>query len=182
MAHSPAWQVDPWPEADGFAKIRQQSDSVLGLLSDEGIFPLRSGEVSLWSVGEHAGHIAMVNLRMAKAIESTLEQPALHREETLPARTTSLLEAGVAPRGVAEAPPTARPEGRGREEFLSILEEAVSSWADLGWRRDEIADCAGRFEHSRLGFMTPREWVRMCSLHAAHHLQIVRDILGERPD
>jgi DinB superfamily len=181
MPESPAWQLDPWSEADGFAKIGQQSDRVRGLLLDDSVFPLRSSRISLWSAGEHAGHIAMVNLRMAKAIMTTLESPELHRHETTGPGTTALLEAGEAPRGVAEAPAMVRPEDRTREEFLSILGEAVGCWTRLEGRASEIAACRGRFEHSRLGFMTPHEWVRMCSLHAAHHLRIINDISGSWP-
>lgn len=182
MFDSPAWRVDPWAGADSFRKIRQQSDTVRELLSDESVFAQRSSGISLWSAGEHAGHIAMVNLRMAKAIASTLGRPAVHRDEILPATTTALLEAGEAPRGVAQAPAMVRPEGRTREEFLSILEEAVACWAGLAIRADEIVSCPGRFEHSRLGFMNPAEWVRMSTLHSAHHLRIVNDILDQRAE
>jgi len=177
MSESPPWTTDDWSGPGDFRKLWQQFEAIRNILADEAAFGIRDEAVSGWSGGEHAGHLALVTMRMARAVEAGLACPETSETPpALPDTTRDILERGEAPRGVAQAPDPVRPEGRERGELLETLDQAEALWRRLAQRQADIDGCPSRIEHPRLGFMTPREWLRLCAIHSAHHLEIVRDI------
>jgi hypothetical protein len=172
------WQVGEWELPSDLAKIEQQWASIRGILEDPAFFEHSSHEVSAWSCGQHGGHVVMVLQTIADRIEGNLAEPDRNRDETPPDVAHRVLSAGSLHRGGATAPDDTRPESRSREDFLAMLPAAVEAWKGIGSRADEIDQCPARSPHFRLGYLSSGEWVRMCAVHTAHHLKIVRDIVG----
>jgi len=172
------WQVDEWTVDAGFAKIEQQWGLVSALLGTPELYGERDPAVSGWSCGEHAGHIAMVSLWIATEIGANLTQPDRDADGAWADPTAGILEAGVFPRGVAQAPERVDTKGRPRDEFLPVLPLAIEAWASLRGKAAELTACEARFPHFILGYLTSAEWVRFCAIHTAHHMRVVRDIRG----
>jgi hypothetical protein len=179
MTTTPAWWIDPRDLHVDLAKIEQQWSVVREILDDPEPYALRDAQVSGWSCGEQAGHIVLVALAMARTIEANLAEPDRHVDGAWTEFTGRILEAGRFPRGRAESPPQLAPAGHSREDFVALLEATAAAWARIRARADEVAACPARARHFTLGYLTSAEWVRMCAVHTAHHLAIVRDIRGE---
>ena len=176
MNETPVWEVDDWDLARDLSKIDQQWAFVREVLEDQDLFDLRDPEVSGWSCGEHAGHIAMVTAWIAAGIEENLRDHQRDSEETWGEHTEWILNEGDFPRGAATSPPQVDPAGRPREDFLPVLPAAEEAWISIRRKVDSLPACPARFPHFALGYMTSTEWVRFCALHTAHHLAVVRDI------
>ena len=176
MSETPVWQVEAWSLAKDLAKIKQQWGYIRGILEDPALYALRDSNVSGWSCGEHAGHLAMVSCRVAARIERNLEEPQRNVDGEWAEFTAAILEQGDFPRGAAKSPPEVDPSDRPREDFLPVLSEAERAWAEIGSKADRLPACPARFPHFVLGYLTSAEWVRFCALHTAHHLAVVRDI------
>jgi hypothetical protein len=84
------------------------------------------------------------------------------------------------PRGIAQAPP-----GLGvhyppkLEEIRAELEKTRAIWDAVIERRDEIPSSTATFPHPVFGPMGAAEWLRFTTVHTAHHLKIVDDILAD---
>ncbi len=126
-------------------------------------------------MGEHAGHIAITKLGIAKGIEGNLASPERDRDLQRGEPAEALLRNGTFPRGVA-APERIDPKGRSREELAALGIRSVDTWSALAARSAAIATCPARFPHFMLGWLTSAEWVRFCAIHTAHHLALVREI------
>jgi hypothetical protein len=176
MSTTPVWQVGAWDLHQDLTKIDQQWDSVREMLEDPELYTLRDTEISGWSCGEHAGHIAMVTFWIAQGIEQNLATPSRDAEGVWSEPTESILVGGGFPRGVAKSPPEVDTLGRPREEFLPVLPAAIDAWRAVAAKSDQLPPCPARFPHFALGFLTSTEWVRFCALHTAHHLAVVRDL------
>ena len=176
MNETPVWQVDVWDLARDLSKIDQQWAYVQELLDDQDLFDLRDPEVSGWSCGEHAGHVAMVSNWIATEIEENLRDSQRDSEQEWGEHTEWILNGGDFPRGSAKSPPQFDPAGRPRAYFLTVFPAAVQSWISIGKKADILPACPARFPHFALGYMTSSEWVRFCALHTAHHLAVVRDV------
>jgi hypothetical protein len=175
---TPAWEVGAWDLGADLDKIAQQWDFVRAVLEDPELFDLRDAEISGWSCGEHAGHIAMVTHWIAAGIEENLRNPTRDQTGEWGEPTAWILEEGGFPRGVAESPPEVNTLGRPREDFTPILPTAVEAWRSIADKSASLPSCPARFPHFALGYMTSTEWVRFCALHTAHHLAVVRDLRG----
>ena len=176
MLDSPVWEMEPWSLEADLAKIGQQWGYLRGILEDAAHYELRDPDISGWSCGEHAGHIAMVTLRIAAGIEQNLLEPQRDADGKWAEPTAAVLEAGDFPRGAAKSPAHVDPAGRPRSDFLPLLPEAERAWAAVSQKSLELPECPARFPHFILGYLTSPEWVRFCALHTAHHLAVVRDI------
>lgn len=172
------WEVGAWDLDADLAKIDQQWDSLREILEDPELYELRDAEISGWSCGEHAGHIAMVTHWIAGGIEENLVDPRRDADGQWSEPTESILIAGDFPRGAAESPPEVNPLGRPREDFLHVLPASVAAWKAVAAKAEHLPSCAARFPHFALGYLTSTEWVRFCALHTAHHLAVVRDLRG----
>jgi hypothetical protein len=176
---TPGWLAGPWDLQSDLDTIERQWRPLRTILDSESLFDRRDPEVSGWSCGQHAGHCLLVARSIAEAIEGNLAQPDRNRDETTPEVATRVFETGGFPRGVAKSPAELEPEQRPRGAFLSLLPDAVAAWSRIGLGIEELADCPARDRHFALGYLTSSEWVRMCTVHTAHHLKVVRDIAGE---
>jgi hypothetical protein len=171
--------MDAWELTADLRKIEQQWRYLARVLEDGDLFERTDTEVSDWSCGQHVGHAVLIAKTMAGRIDANLADPTRHSEEKTPGDALRVLTRGGFTRGAARAPSAARPEGRGQDELQSLLHVAVEAWARIAARVDELPACRARAEHFALGYLTSTEWVRMCAVHTAHHLRIVRDIAGE---
>lgn len=179
MTESPPWRADAWDLELDLTKIDQQWPLIRMLLQDDELATARAPDVSQWSPGEHASHVLLVAGIIADAIEGNLSEPGRHRDEQPHELAHRVLDAGVFRRGVASSPSAALPHGRSREDFLCMLPDVVRAWDRIRDRAPELSQCAARAEHFTLGYLSSSEWVRMCAIHTAHHLALVRDIVGD---
>lgn len=179
MSQLPPWRVAEWELDKDFEKIAQQWGPLRRILEDATLFDRTDPEVSAWSCGQHAGHSLLVTRLMSDRIEDNLAEPRQNEDEETWDIAVRVMTAGGFPRGAAESPPDVLPDGRGREEFLSLLDDAIASWERLSARGSELPGCPARALHPRLKWLTSVEWVRMCAVHTAHHLALVRDIAGD---
>jgi hypothetical protein len=85
-----------------------------------------------------------------------------------------VLRSGTIPRGAAQAPDVAIPT---RDVGSRILEETLSK-SEARMERLPPVDDRCWYRHFALGVLTKRDAVRFMSVHNAHHLEIVADILG----
>ena len=173
---TPVWQVGKWDLEADLAKIDQQWDAVREVLEDPGLYAVRNDEISGWSCGEHAGHIAMVTHWIAGGIEESLADPTRDTDGRWSEPTEAILIEGGFPRGVAESPPEVNTLSRPREDFLPMLPAAIEAWRAVAEKSELLPSCPARFPHFALGYLTSTEWVRFCALHTAHHLAVVRDL------
>jgi hypothetical protein len=176
MSETPVWQVGSWDLEADLDKVVQQWDYVREVLEDPQLYELRNSDVSGWSCGEHAGHIAMVTHWVAAGIEQNLLEPQRDVDGEWTEPTAAILEQGDFPRGAAQSPPEVDPAGRPREDFVPVLPVAEAAWLEVGAKLGQLPSCPARFHHFALGYLTSTEWVRFCALHTAHHLAVVRDI------
>ena len=176
MGETPVWEMEGWSLERDLGKIGQQWDYLRELLENPALYDLRDSEVSGWSCGEHAGHIAMVTYWIAAGIEQNLVEPQRDADGEWAETTAAILEQGDFPRGAAKSPPEVDPAGRPREDFLPVLPEAEKAWGGVGAKSAELPQCPARFLHFVLGYLTSAEWIRFCALHTAHHLAVVRDV------
>jgi hypothetical protein len=170
------WQVGEWELGQDLAKIEEQWVSIEEILRDAARFDRRVPDVSAWSAGQHAGHAILVAETIADRIEGNLAEPDRNREQVAPELALRVLAGGRFTRGSATAPAEVNPEAKGREEFLALLPTAIASWRAIQAGAEQLPACEARFPHFRLGYFSSVEWVRMCVVHTAHHLAIVRDI------
>jgi len=176
VSETPPWRVDAWDLSGDLAKIEQQWTPVHEILADTALYELRAPSVSEWSCGEHAGHILLAARSMASSIEGNLAEPERDRDGAQADFTKQLFEAGTFPRGRAQAPERLIPLGHDRAEFEAMLPTVADAWQAIASRAAELATCSARTPHFVFGYLTCPEWVRMCAVHTAHHLAIVRDM------
>jgi hypothetical protein len=173
---TPPWKVDPWDLRADLDKIRQQWPAAHEILSDAALSALRAPAVSEWTCGEQAGHILLAGQATAQRIEGNLADPQRDRDGASADFTRRVLEAGGFPRGRAKAPAGVDPVTRQLEDLVALLPSVVASWEAIAAREEELASCPARARHFAFGYLTSAEWVRMCAVHTAHHLAIVRDM------
>jgi hypothetical protein len=178
VSDSPPWDVGPWELRADLEKVQQQWTPVHEILGDAKLHELRAADVSAWSCGEQAGHILLVAQAMARAIEGNLDDPDRDRDGEWTEYTRPVFESGGFPRGRATAPLALDPGGRTRDDFIEMLPRVVSAWDAITARVEEVRACPARARHFVFGYLTSAEWVRICAIHTAHHLAIVRDVRG----
>jgi hypothetical protein len=151
-----------------YAEIYAQIEELRGLIPHR---DTASAGISGWSVGMHVHHCGLAMSGITRSLIAC-DEPAPTRRLDLQA--SLILKSGRIPRGVAEAPDVAIPtrgvSGRVLEETLNKSEAGLSRLTPVGDR------CW--FRHFALGVLTKRDAVRFMSIHNAHHLKIVADILG----
>lgn len=164
-------------DLDGdMAKVLQQIDALETLVRNERAFEIEDVKVSHWSVGMQAAHSTQVLVTIAREIGRLLDDPRDSDKAPVPMGKI-VLERGILPRGVAQSPPIMVPMSKDRGLWLGRLEKLRADWRELAGRIEEIRSCEGRYKHFILGYFDSAEWVRFATIHTAHHLKIVRDIL-----
>ena len=150
-----------------YAEIKAQIDEFRGLIPQRDVASADSG----WSVGMHVHHCGLA----MRAIAGSL----IECDEPLPSRRLGpraalILRMGKLPRGVAKAPDIAMPS---KDVDARVLQETLDTSDAL---LDQLPPVGERswFRHFALGVLVKRDAVRFMSVHNAHHLKIVADILG----
>lgn len=178
---TPPTVVDEWQLDKDFAKIDQQWASLESVLKNDDYFAIKSEDVSAWSCGQQAGHVALVLNLTADSIKNMLANPDQNADGEISGMGLQLLKGGIIPRGVGKAPDGTRPDDPNRKDLHKTLNEAKEKWAALAKQTEEIAACPARAEH-QTGMLKTSDWVRLMAIHTAHHLKIVRDILADSQD
>jgi hypothetical protein len=165
----------PWNLEDDLALIPVQFDAILAEVESGGL-ELVDESVSAWSVGQQLIHTALVASSLALAIRRILRGGG-DPGGAISDAGTGILESGVIPRGVGDAPaPSRHDESPSAEEISGAVEKARGKWDALLTQTDGLCAATDRIPHPALGPMTAVEWVRFQAVHAAHHLKIVDDI------
>jgi hypothetical protein len=176
VSTTPPWEVDAWDLRADLEKIGQQWTPLGEILGDRALYDLRAPAVSEWSCGEQAGHVLLVAQAMARAVEGNLADPVRDENGAQEHFTLRVLEAGGFTRGRARSPTRLTPSGRTQDDFATLLPSVAGAWEAVAAREEELRRCPARARHFVFGYLTSSEWVRMCAIHTAHHLAIVRDI------
>jgi len=153
---------------ESYAEIKAQIDEFRGFVPQRDV---ASADVSAWSVGMHVHHCGLA----MRAIAGSL----IECDEPLPSRRLGpraalILRMGRLPRGVAKAPDIAMPS---KDVDARVLQETLDTSEAL---LDQLPPVGERswFRHFALGVLVKRDAVRFMSIHSAHHLKIVTDILS----
>ena len=179
MTAARPWHLGTWSLEQDLAKIDEQWESIRRILEDPSLFERADPSVSGWSCGQHAGHVVLIAVSIARQIERSLRDPERNRDETTSPVAQRILSTGEIKRGVAQSPPEALPLTRTREDFLALLPSTIDTWNGIRARAAEVSACQARLPHFALGHLSSGEWVRFCAVHTAHHLKVVVDIAGE---
>lgn len=179
MSAARPWHLDAWSLERDLAKIDEQWEPIRRILEAPSLFDRADPSVSGWSCGEHAGHVVLVATSIARQIEESLRHPDQNGEKQTSTVAHHILSTGTIRRGVAKSPPEALPQTRTRDDFLALLPPTIEAWSGIRARAAEVSACHARLPHFALGHLSAGEWVRFCTVHTAHHLQIAVDIAGE---
>lgn len=153
---------------ESYAEIRTQIVELRGLVPQKDV---EATDISGWSVGMHVHHCGLAMSAIAGSLIAC-DEPAPAREPG--PRASLILETGLIPRGAARTPDAAIPTRGVRGRILEeILDESEARLDRLPPVRDHCW-----FRHFALGVLVKRDAVRFMSVHNAHHLSIVADILG----
>ncbi len=178
MSTQPPWRVGARDLESDLAKIRQQWDPVRRILEDAPLCDVAAPSVSAWSCGEQALHIVLTARLIAGTVGRHFQKPDRNVEGEWTAAARGVLERGVITRGAVQAPAILDPAAASREDVLAQLPADMAAWETLSGRADEMPALGARSPHFALGFLDSSDWVRMCAVHTAHHLGIVRDIVA----
>ena len=72
---TPPTKVDEWGLESDFEKIHQQWESMEAVLTDEKYFAIQNEDVSGWSCGKQAGHLALARGTIGDSIDNMLKNP-----------------------------------------------------------------------------------------------------------
>jgi uncharacterized protein (DUF1330 family) len=173
-----AWALEPQGLDADIAKMNAQWDAVEAQLADAAHIKIRAGKVSRWSVGQQCLHILKVANLIGSQLPGLLDSDAPAATGASPMKAQAL--ARGFPRGIAQAPP-----GLGvhyppkLDEIHAELARTREIWDALIARKDEIPASTATFPHPVFGPMGAAEWLRFTTVHTAHHLKIVDDILAD---
>ena len=141
---------------------------------------VRVGSVSGWSVEQHLYHIALATdlaFRNVRAL-ATRKGRLIVEEGELRADAVDVLVNRVTKRGAAEAPRMVRPDDEVDPELLTLeLGRMREGLEGLRGIRGEIHSAPHWIPHQILGPLGAAHWLRFATMHAAHHLAIVDDVL-----
>ena len=138
--------------------------------------------VSQWSPAQHLYHIFAADGMMLKGVQLIHRGGGPVSEKGEPNRAGYLALARERfPRGKVQAPDRVRPADRpDRDTLTASLARSRAKLADVEGLLPSLAECAGRLPHPFLGDLNASEWLRVVRIHSEHHLQIIREIIGER--
>jgi hypothetical protein len=141
----------------------------------------RAPSISGWSAGEHAFHLILAcDLSFRNATALLHDKGRLIREpEDRQDQALAILRRGRIPRGVASAPRFVRPPAKLTLELLHTLTgEVQQARAALADQPRALEEAPRAIPHQLLGDLSGCEWVRFARVHTAHHLLILREVLG----
>jgi hypothetical protein len=153
---------------ESYAEIKAQIEELRGLIPQRDV---GSADISGWSVGMHVHHCGLAMSAIAGSLIEC-DEPARSRKPG--PNASMILNAGSIPRGVAQAPDIAIPT---RDVTGRVLEETLGESEARLDRLPPVSDGCW-FRHFALGVLAKHDAVRFMSVHNAHHLKIVADILS----
>ncbi len=163
-----------------FETINRQWPILFTLCEDEARFAGSNPEISAWDVAMQAGHIALAAESLAAIVEKLLAAPEKGAGKGPNEMGVHVLKSGVIPRGAGKVPDGLTWEGDCTPAAVRTrLASAQARWDGLASRIADIEKAESTFPHYAFGPLTPADWTRFCAMHTAHHLAIIRDILGE---
>jgi hypothetical protein len=157
---------------DRFEELRAGGPAVLGQ---------RAPTVSAWSVEQHLYHIALATDLAFRNVRSLVSGKGalIVQEGALTPEAAVVLTSLRTERGVAEAPRMVRPDSTVDPEFLAMeLANNRKTLAALAADAERIPHAPGWIPHQILGPLAAAHWLRFATMHAAHHLAIVEDVLS----
>jgi len=172
---------DPFDTSSNLEALEQSLGEVAALGELEPDTLLARTDVSGWSAAEHAFHLILAcDLSFRNARSLALDKGRLVREpEDRNDEALAILAGGVIPRGKAEAPRFVQPPARIDLELLATLTDEVRAARTALAADVEVLEHAPRaVPHQLLGDLTAPEWIRFARIHTAHHLAILREVLG----
>ncbi len=144
---------------------------------------VRVPSISGWSVAEHFYHLCLATDLALRNVQSLVrEKGRLITEEGGPNELAEeVLSLGTFPRGKSQAPRMVQPPEQIDpalllQELGLLQESVVRTRAILG----QVTAAPNRIPHQRLGNLDAGQWLRFAHLHAAHHLEIIRDLVQAR--
>jgi len=139
------------------------------LLTLKSRFDKRRDEVSGWSVGQHAEHLAMA---LSAMVVSLVTDRQYEGDTPLSDHKDSVLETGGIPRGAVQAFETAIPGDDDADRIAGALNKALSRL-----QRVKNLPPAARVRHPMLGMLDRDESLRFIEVHNDHHRRIIDEIL-----
>jgi hypothetical protein len=170
---------DPGANLTELAAQLERLDEVLALPAERLL--ARAPDVSGWSAGEHAFHqILACDLSFKNVLALVKDQGRLVREpEQRGDEALAILQTGVIPRGVAQAPRFVTPPPRLDLALVrQILGEVSDQRTRLATDIDALRAAPRAIPHQLLGDLSAVEWVRFARVHTAHHLVILDEVLA----
>jgi hypothetical protein len=135
---------------------------------------VRAPAVSGWSVGQQIEHTLLT-------IRGVVAELVKGKSRTQPPKPTlmgrAILAVGRIPRGRGESPIAVLPRSTpGQRELSVLLKRCRESVRHLAAVHDE-----NTFLHPIFGRLDKKGSIRFLSIHTAHHLRIIRDIVKAPP-
>ncbi len=139
----------------------------------------RSGKVSEWSVAQHLAHLSLANELAFRNVTNLLAGSGLFVVDSGDpvAAAAAVLESGVFPRGIAQAPRMVRPPVEVTLELLDQwIDESRAQFEGLELDADRIDSATKRVTHQLMGPLSAAQWLRFAAIHSDHHTRIAEEI------
>jgi cyclophilin family peptidyl-prolyl cis-trans isomerase len=176
VSTTPPWEVDAWDLGPTWRRSassgpRSARSSVTGRSTTCGLPPSRSGAAASRRVTSCSSR-----RRCRGPSRATWRTPRETRTAPTEHFTLAVLEAGGFARGRARSPSRLTRRAARMTTSRPCFRRSPERGRRSPRARRSSARCPARARHFVFGYLTSSEWVRMCAIHTAHHLAIVRDI------
>lgn len=128
------------------------------------------GDVSDWSVHQHAEHLLRANEGILSMIAAGRTPDPVEPKAML---GHVVLMTGTIPRGKGQAPDSTVPRRLSHDDLVAMharVEEAAQAIDTDGFSDAVVGN------HPVFGGLTSTDWLRFAAVHDEHHLKIVADI------
>lgn len=173
---------DPFDPARNLRELSDLYREVEALLALDperlaAVVPERSG----WAPEQHLAHVALANELVLRNLASLAAGTGalIVRGVEPHAHAVAVLAEGRIPRGQAQSPRMVRPPERVQLELVrQWVADGTAALAALDPARIVPGELC--IPHQLLGPLDGPQWARFAVVHTRHHLDIVREVLGER--
>ena len=143
------------------------------------IVTARAARVSQWSVGEHLAHLSLANELAFRNVRSLMAGTGLFVVDSGEPvqQALAVLESGVFPRGIAQAPRMVRPPADVAPELLDQwIDESRAQFEAFEFEADQIRSATKRIPHQLMGPLSAAQWLRFAAIHSDHHTRIAEEV------